>query len=157
MNDVLWVAIISGFCSLAGSWLIATVALKKVPVEVKKQEAETTALYQKIANDAAEQIDGMTQRQEAAKLLADERYEALKKQTDESRSKRDKEFSDLQRRVDELECALEERDRLLEEWQEGITQLINQIEANRLTPVWRPRRLAKTKKAKEEVKDDSDG
>ena len=81
----------------------------------------------------------------------------MKKQTDESRSKRDKELSDLQRRGDELECALEERDRLLEEWQEGITQLINQIEANRLTPVWRPRRLAKTKKAKEEVKDDSDG
>jgi len=151
ISDVIWVTIISSVCAVVGSWLISVATLRKVPTEIKKGEAETAALYQKIANDAAEQIDGMNQRQEAAKLLADERYEALKKQSEESRAKRDEEFSELQRRVDELECALEERDRLLEEWQEGITQLINQIEANRLAPVWRPKRPYHRKRSDNEA------
>jgi hypothetical protein len=47
----------------------------------------------------------------------------------------------LQAKVDDLECALLERDRLIAEWQTGIMRLISQIESHEYQPVWRPARM----------------
>lgn len=54
---------------------------------------------------------------------------------------------ELQERVDGLECQLAERDRMIQDWQEGINRLINQLESHQLMPVWRPKNVVKGAKA----------
>lgn len=59
-------------------------------------------------------------------------------------------ITQMQERIDELTCeidelraALAERDKLIQEWQAGISMLITQLTANGLNPVWAPKERKK--------------
>ena len=98
--------------AIASGLVAIIVSLITISVAWKKAPAETAAVYQDIANKQGENN---------AKLVA--------------------RMDELQNRVDELECKIQDRDRLIAEWQVGITRLIEQLEEHKLTPVWRPRAI----------------
>ena len=44
----------------------------------------------------------------------------------------------METQIDALECDIEARDKLILEWQAGISMLLNQMAANRIEPIWTP-------------------
>lgn len=85
-------------------------SLIAVSVAWKKAPADTAAVYQEIANKQGKANENLIAR-----------------------------IDKLEKQVDDLECQLMLRDRLIAEWQVGITRLIEQLEEHKLAPVWRPK------------------
>lgn len=51
-------------------------------------------------------------------------------------------IADLRKCQQELEDKVDELDRYVNELEAGVNLLINQLEANRMVPVWKPRKRA---------------
>ena len=83
----------------------------------RKAPADTAAVYQEIASRAGLQISELTDR-----------------------------VNQLQEKLDKLECQAAEKDRMLDEWQVGITRLLMQLESHEMTPVWRPKLITRVEK-----------
>lgn len=75
-------------------------------------------------------------------------YEAMAQRQAEQLTVLRKRLDDMEAEIDQLQCDIEARDKLLLEWQSGIGLLVNQVTANGLQPVWTPKGAPPPKRSK---------
>ena len=150
--------IASGLVSIIGSAIVVSVAWRKAPTEMENTDADTAGKYQAIADKEAEKrlvmqgrLDGLQGRINAQDIeIAAMKRQAYEREATISTMQntqaehralladKDSKIRVLSEEMSELKGQMDERDRLIDEWQHGITRLLHQLESINMTPVWQP-------------------
>jgi len=135
MNEALISAIITGIISIIGTSIMIGVAWKKAPSEITKT-------YQQVATEAGDSWLKVHKEMQEQKKLAEEQYNEMQGQIDDLRCNIEKHKEE----ISALKTAIMDRDLIINEWQVGITRLLNQLESHEIVPIWKPRKVSQGKK-----------
>lgn len=114
----------TGFASLARQFMLDRQATKRAN---QKAPIEDTNMAISTSNSAATAI----------KSYSDE-ISDLRKEMADMRKEHANEMADMQKQIDRLQCEINEKDKIIDEWRIGIGHLVGQLKNRQITPVWQP-------------------